>query len=87
MLAHGGWGLTPSQRAHTIGEFQTLVQSLHNSQNIPRWLLELIDFIEDHQEEFNPWFLNSPAGKLTFPNIISRRRVACQVIGLPLEMR
>lgn len=66
LVASGGWGVGPDQRPHSIPELREYTKSLYNSEHIPRWIFRLYDFLEEHEEEFKPWFLDLSTGKMAF---------------------
>lgn len=62
----GGWDV--DLPPHTIAEVRPYVTSLYGAEHIPSWLLELLDWLEEHEQEvgFCPWSTRVNAGPLSW---------------------
>ncbi|KAG8855717.1 hypothetical protein FRB96_006761 [Tulasnella sp. 330] len=53
IICMGAWGV--DLPLHTITEVRPYVTSLYGAEHIPTWFLELLDWLEAHDDEFSPW--------------------------------
>ncbi|KAG8893437.1 hypothetical protein FRB99_001945, partial [Tulasnella sp. 403] len=63
-LTCGGWDI--DDHPHSIGEIRTFVQTLNGSDQAPRWIFDLFDFLEEHQDECKPFYADAAAGTLNW---------------------
>ncbi|KAG8986886.1 hypothetical protein FRB93_005033 [Tulasnella sp. JGI-2019a] len=66
IITAGGWGVTANQRPHSIDEIRIYLKSIHQSENTPDWIFQLLDVLAIHEEECAPWYSEIPAGNMSF---------------------
>ncbi|KAG9029095.1 hypothetical protein FRB95_005744 [Tulasnella sp. JGI-2019a] len=66
IITAGGWGVTADQRPHSIDEIRVYLKSIHQSENTPDWIFQLLDVLAVHEEECAPWYSEIPTGNMSF---------------------
>lgn len=59
-------GASVSNLPHSLPELRAYAKDLHGAKSIPDWVWQLFDFMEEHEEECNPFWVDSPIPPLSW---------------------
>ncbi|KAG8899367.1 hypothetical protein FRC00_001523 [Tulasnella sp. 408] len=64
LITTGGWNGAGSP--HSVADLRTYVRSLYGQENLPDWTWTLLDFLEEHEEEYSPFHAEARVGPLNW---------------------
>lgn len=64
-IGAGGWGGEFQTLPSTVPEFRQYVKGLVASELIPKYVFDLFDWLEEHEDEMRPWSNSYKAGPLS----------------------